>query len=104
MRFAEASRAEPSTSSVRLIPSGVSSKAHERHRKPDRDEDDHQSHNPIWNLEEGKNLRRDLNYQPADNCVRDGNLVDIPPFQLGEERTPFRHGVAGKFIFVTSVL
>ena len=52
--------------------------------------DDDQSHDPIWNLEEWKDLRRDLNYQPTDNRVRDGNLVDIPSFQLGEERTLFR--------------
>src|SRR4029077_16756006 len=57
----------------------------ERDWESDRDADDHQSHDPIWNLEEWKDLRRDLNYQPTDNRVRHGNLVDIPPLQLSEE-------------------
>src|SRR6516165_9818766 len=43
----------------------------ERHWKPDRDEGDDQSDDPIWNLEEGKNLRCDLNEKPTDNRVRD---------------------------------
>src|SRR4029453_9525335 len=76
----------------------------ERDWESDRDEDDDQSHDPVRNLEEWKNLRRDLNYQPTDNRVRDGNLVDIPSFQLGEERTCFAHHVAGKFIFASSAL
>src|SRR4030095_4356319 len=46
----------------------------ERHWKPARDEDNHRSHDPIWNLEEGKNLRRYLDHKPTGNRVRHGNL------------------------------
>ena len=42
-------------------------------------------HRPIRNFEERKNLRRDLNHQPADDRVRDRDLVNIAPLQLGEE-------------------
>ena len=76
----------------------------ERDWKPDRHQDNDQSHDPIWNLEEWKNLCRDLDYKPTDNRVGDGNLVDIPSFQLGEERRLFAHQVVGKFIFATNAL
>jgi len=59
----------------------------------DPDEHDHQSHNPIWNLQEWENLRGDLNQQPADNGVSDGNLVNVSPLQLPKE-VPSIHGVA----------
>jgi hypothetical protein len=42
-------------------------------------------HQPIRNLQEWKNLGRDLNYKPTDNRVRDRNLVNVAPPQLGEE-------------------
>src|SRR6476620_9169786 len=59
--------------------------------KANRNDRDNQSHNPIWNLEEWKNLRRDLDHKPADNPVCDGNLVNIAPLQLGEEVGGFHH-------------
>ena len=44
-----------------------------------------QTHRPVRNFEEGKNLCRDLNQQPTNDRVRDRNLVNIAPLQLGEE-------------------
>src|SRR5207248_2349633 len=40
---------------------------------------------PDWNLQEWKDLRGDLNQEPADNRVGDGNLVNVAPLQLPEE-------------------
>jgi len=34
---------------------------------------------------DGKNLRCDLNQKPADNGIRDCNLVHVAPLQLAEE-------------------
>ena len=48
------------------------------------DEDD-QLDSPIWNFKERKDLRRNLDQQPRDNRIRDCNLVNIAPLQLGEE-------------------
>src|SRR5947207_13462245 len=58
---------------------------HERDRESDRDQQYHQPHNPIWNLQERKNLRRDLDQKPADNRISHSNLVNVAPLQLGEE-------------------
>ena len=44
-----------------------------------------QPHSPIWNFEERKYLRRNLDKQPGDDCVRDCHLVDIAALQLPEE-------------------
>src|SRR6478609_6109034 len=63
--------------------------------KANRNDRDDQPHNPIWNLEEWKNLRRDLDHKPADNRVRHGNLVNIAPLQLGEERRFLVHHSPG---------
>jgi hypothetical protein len=35
--------------------------------------------NPVWNFEEGKCLRSDLNEQPGNHCVRDRDLVNVAP-------------------------
>src|ERR1700730_1808394 len=63
----------------------------ERPRKNQRDwkacdQNQHdQTHRPIWNVEKGKNLRRDLNQQPRRDRIRDRDFVNVAPFQLGEE-------------------
>ena len=50
---------------------------HQReHNKADR---------PIGNFEERKNLRRDLNDQPARDGVGDGNAIDLAAFQFGKK-------------------
>ncbi len=46
------------------------------HGKPNR---------PVRNFKERKDLRGDLNQQPADNGIRDRNLVHVAPPQLVEE-------------------
>ena len=58
---------------------------YQRDWKSNCDQYDHQPHNPIWNFEERKYLRRDLSDYPADNGVRDRNFVNIAPLKLGEE-------------------
>ena len=60
------------TSSVRLIPSGVSLERrcdNERDWEPDRNHHDYQPHDPTRDLQEGENLRGNLDQQPADNRV-----------------------------------
>ena len=42
-------------------------------------------HAPVWDFEERKDLRRNLNEQPAKNCVGDRHSVNVAPLQLGEE-------------------
>ena len=42
-----------------------------------------------WNLQEQKNLHRDLHQQPADNGVRDRNLINVATLQFWEKRRPF---------------
>src|SRR5438034_9529809 len=39
----------------------------------------------VWNFAEGENLRRDLEQQPADDCISDRDFVTIAPLQLGKE-------------------
>src|SRR6266511_3095207 len=64
-----------------------------------RNRDQHnQPHRPVRNFKERKNLGRDLNEQPRNNCVRDGDLVNIAPLQLGEE-IALAHSDVGKPIF-----
>src|SRR5439155_7520570 len=70
-----------------------SPRSDERDWKPDRDQHDHQPHDPVWNLQKWENPRGNLNHEPADNRVRDGNLVNVAPLQLPEETLRI-HGVA----------
>ena len=75
-------------SDSRLIPSGVISNAHDkikRDRKPGMKKKDDQPHRPVWDFEKWKDLRGDLNEQPGDDGIGDRDLVNIAPFQLGEE-------------------
>ena len=77
-----------STSSARLIPSGVSSNAQardHRHGKSDNEQQHHKAHGPIRNFEERKNLTRYLHEQPCDDCVSNRNLVNVASLQLGKE-------------------
>src|SRR5204863_9408468 len=65
----------------------------ERDWESDRDQCDHQPHDPIWNLQEWEDLRSNLDQQPADNRVSDSHLVNVPPLQLPEEILRI-HGLA----------
>ena len=60
---------------------------HERDRKTDNDREHGQAHRPVWNFEKRKDLGRDLDHQPADNCVGSSNLVNVASLQLGKEGT-----------------
>ena len=66
----------------------------QRDRKADDKEKNYEAHNPIRNVEKWKNLAGNLHQQPGDNAVRDRNLVNVAPLQLGEERRLVVHGFA----------
>src|SRR4030095_2035050 len=57
----------------------------QRNWKTNYEEQHHQAHSPTRDIEEWKNLARDLHQQPCDDRVGDRNLVDVASFQLGEE-------------------
>ena len=48
----------------------------------------HHSKRPIRNIENGKNLRGDLDEQPADGGVDNRDPVNIAPLQFAEEIAP----------------
>src|SRR6478736_129514 len=45
-----------------------------------------QAHRPIWNFEERKNLRCNLNEQPGGDGVGNGNAMDLAALQFGKKR------------------
>src|SRR5438132_8743007 len=65
---------------------------HERDRKSNDDCEHDQSEGPIRNFKDWENLCRDLDQQPTNYRVRDGNLVNIAPLQLGKEVTRVHFG------------
>src|SRR6266705_279674 len=77
-----------STSSVRLIPSGVSSNAHAITSAIGNPITTASTINRMAQLgisKNGKTLRGGLDQQPANNRIRNRDLVNIAPLQLGEE-------------------
>ena len=73
---------------MRLIPSGVTSNAHaimSAIGNPMAIVSTINLHHPIRNFKDWENLCRDLDEQPANDRVRDRNLVNVAPLQLGEE-------------------
>src|SRR5207248_7387546 len=54
-------------------------------RKSDHNERNHQTHDPVRNFQEREDLSCDLNREPTDNRIRDRDLVNVAPFQLGQE-------------------
>src|SRR5436305_3869166 len=56
-----------------------------RNRQTENDEQNNQSNDPVRNVEDRKNLRDALREGPTRDDVRDRNLVNIAPLQLGEE-------------------
>ena len=53
---------------------------HKRDRKADRDQYDHQTHNPVRDFQKRKYLRSDLCDQPSDDGISDGYFVNVAPF------------------------
>jgi hypothetical protein len=51
------------------------------------DEKNNRADCPVWNIEHGKNLGNSLGKRPARDDVRNGDLVNIAPLQLGEKIT-----------------
>ncbi len=77
-----------STSSSRLIPSGVISKGprqKERNRKAERQDQHDKAHSPVRHFKKREDLCRDLNEQPRGHYVSARDLVNIAPLQLGKE-------------------
>src|SRR6266566_7799505 len=58
---------------------------HESDRKTDRDQSDDQSHNPVRNFQERKDLGRNLDKQPANDRIRDCDLVNVATLQFTEK-------------------
>ena len=82
------------TSSVRLIPSGVSSKAQASTSAMGKPRKTRVTNTFITHAgasKVGKQNRRRLNQQPRDDRVGDRHLVNIAPLQLGEEVVRFIH-------------
>src|ERR1019366_3044228 len=48
-------------------------------------EQDDKAHSPIRNLEERKNLRRNLNQHPRCDCISDRDFVNVAPLEFGKE-------------------
>src|SRR5437870_8994133 len=58
---------------------------YQRDRKSEDKEQNDEPHCPVGNLEEGKNLARDLHEQPRNHPIGDRNFVNVAPLQLGEK-------------------
>src|SRR6266496_6231221 len=56
-----------------------------RNRQTEDDEQNNQTNDPVRNVEDRKNLRDALRERPTRDDVRDRNLVNVTPFQFGEE-------------------
>src|SRR4029434_7314476 len=63
----------------------IAAKRDYRDRETDYEQEHDESHCPIRNFEKWKDLRYDLNQQPADDRIGDGDLVNIAPLQFVEE-------------------
>src|SRR5262249_34368312 len=58
---------------------------HERNRKSNNQNEDDNLHRPLRRIERGKKNGCGLNREPCDDRVRDRDLVNIAPLELGEE-------------------
>src|SRR6266536_6318931 len=75
-------------SSVRTMPFGVMSKSHVKIRVMGNPRDDHQHDKSLrqrGHFENRKDLRDDLDDQPAGHGIGGADLVDMAALQLGEE-------------------
>jgi hypothetical protein len=63
----------------------VSPGQHERDGKTNSQRKNYQSRPPVRDLENRKNLGRNLDEQPTYDSVSDGDAVDIPALELGEK-------------------
>ena len=64
---------------------------HERNRKTDDDENDDGLCHPFWRVKHRQHGAYDLNDEPTDDPVGDGNLVNVAALQLGNISVrPFR--------------
>jgi hypothetical protein len=58
---------------------------YQRDWKPDDNYENNQPDYPVGDFEKRKDLGRNLNQQPCDDCVCDRNFVNIAPLQLREK-------------------
>src|SRR5437763_684830 len=66
---------------------------HERDWKSDCDQHDHQTHNPVWDFQERKDLRRNLCDDPPDHGISDRHLVNIASLELSEKASRVHSGI-----------
>src|SRR5215831_17626082 len=59
---------------------------HERDRKAERDHCDKDRQNPVGRVIGGHDCRADLDGEPAYHCVAQRDAINLPLFQLTEER------------------
>jgi hypothetical protein len=69
----------------------VNPREHKRDRKAEDDCDNDQTHRPVWNIEDRKNLRHALGQRPARHDVGKRDAIDFSSLQLGE-KFPQVHG------------
>src|SRR6266536_1813397 len=65
-----------------------------RNQQTENDEQNNQSNDPVRNVEDRKNLRDALREGPTRDDVRDRDLVNVAPLQLGEEFVDLHFGGA----------
>ena len=58
------------------------------HRKSEDEQENHDPDRPVGNIEERKNLSGNLDEDPADDGISDGNAIDIAPLQFAQEPAP----------------
>ena len=55
-------------------------------RRIERDGYDKDRQNPLGRVVGGHDCRADLEDEPCNNCIAEGDAIDLPLFQLTEER------------------
>src|SRR5438309_4760393 len=68
----------------------------QRNREPNNKNEDDNLHRPLRRIERGKKNRCRLNGEPRDHRIRDGNLVNITPLQLGKEVVDLHFGFSSQ--------
>src|SRR5207302_11160224 len=58
---------------------------HHGDRETKDEPDNDKAHRRIWDVEERKNLRRDLGQQPSAHAIENCGAVNIAPLQLGKQ-------------------
>src|SRR5207237_9323273 len=68
---------------------------HERDREPKRDQHYERLHHPFRRMKGRQHGRTNLDHKPADDGVRNRNLVNVAPLQLGKEVIDLHGSLSG---------